>query len=117
MIRLLSAYFAVTSIGLVLLARMILKIGTLLSDCPQTGRAAPSAAMTIATGYSAIGLGGVLLIGAAIPILADESGAMLLGALGFAGICLGLGFTQAVTSLRGFVADAANRIAAPPAND
>ncbi len=94
------------------LSFMILKIGALMSDCPVNGSdknsgknsgknpAARTAAITIATGFAAIGTGGVLLIGAVLPLLAEmpELGVAL--GLGFASLCLGLGFTQAIATLR-----------------
>ena len=87
-----------------LLSFMILKIGALMSDCSENGPAARTAAITIATGYASIGSGGVLLIGAALPLLAEvpELGVAL--SLGFAALCLGLGFTQAIATLRAVLA-------------
>ncbi len=61
--------YSILSLGtLAVLAFMILKIGRLIGDCPRSGAAARSAAVTIATGYSAIGAGGVLIIAAALPL-------------------------------------------------
>ncbi|MBU2981894.1 hypothetical protein KO498_08705 [Lentibacter algarum] len=93
-------YLIAALLAVATLSFMILKIGTLLADCPQTGKNARSAALSVATGYAAIGTGGVLLIGGMLPLLRDmpEAGATL--ALGFAALCLGLGFTQAVGTLR-----------------
>ena len=84
---------------------MILRIGSLLGDCPQSGRAARAGAVTIATGYAMVGLGGIILIGAAIPLL-DMDTFGLLPALGLAAICLGLGFSHAVATLRAVVREA-----------
>ena len=76
--------------------------------------AARAAGVTIATGYAMIAVGGVGLIGAALPLLTSGSRgllpamgiASLLPALGFAAICLGLGFTHAVATLRAVVREA-----------
>ncbi|MEP4036911.1 hypothetical protein [Pseudophaeobacter sp.] len=100
-----SLYLGLGLLMLLSMALMILKIGSLLGDCPRTGRAAKAAAVTIATGYAMVGLGGVVLIGAAIPLL--EGGLLaLLPALGLVAICLGLGFSHAVATLRAVVREA-----------
>lgn len=96
----LIAYAIVSLAVLVALASMILKIGAMLGDCPQSKAMARSASVTIATGYSAIGAGGVLLIGAVLPVLQNDAPLALVAALGLAVLCLGLGFTQAITTLR-----------------
>ena len=85
---------------LALLSAMILKIGALMADCPGGGPAARTAAITVATGFAAIGAGGVLLIGAALPLFAATPVPAAMVALGLAALCLGLGFTQAVATLR-----------------
>ena len=96
----LIAYAVIGLSTLVALASMILKIGKMLGDCPESKSAARSAAVTIATGFCAIGAGGVLLIGAALPIMGNDAAFGVLVALGLAVLCLGLGFTQAITTLR-----------------
>lgn len=96
----LISYAVVSLAALVALASMILKIGAMLGHCPQSRAMAKSAAVTIATGYTAIGAGGVLLIGAILPVMRDDALVGLVGALGLAVLCLGLGFTQAITTLR-----------------
>lgn len=84
---------------------MILRIGSLHGDCPQSGRAARAAAVTIATGYAMVGLGGIILIGAVIPML--EAGFLaLLPGLGLVAVCLGLGFSHAIATLRAVVREA-----------
>ncbi|WP_122072614.1 hypothetical protein [Pseudophaeobacter sp. EL27] len=100
-----SLYLGLGLLMLLSMALMILKIGSLLGDCPRTGRAAKAAAVTIATGYAMVGLGGVVLIGAAIPLLEDGLLA-LLPALGLVAICLGLGLSHAVATLRAVVREA-----------
>ena len=92
-------YFVFALAFLAALATMIVKISRALGDCPQTGRAARAAGVTIATGYSAIGCGAVALIGSALPIVKGGTPATLF-AIGFAALVLGLGFTHAVTTLR-----------------
>ncbi|WP_232281925.1 hypothetical protein [Roseobacter sp. SK209-2-6] len=84
---------------------MILRIGSLPGACPQSGRAARPAAVSIATGYTMVGLGGIILIGAVIPML--EAGFLpLLPGLGLVAIGLGLGFSHAIATLRAVVREA-----------
>ncbi|KEJ96722.1 hypothetical protein SUH3_15310 [Pseudosulfitobacter pseudonitzschiae] len=99
-------YIAIAFGMLVALAAMILKIGSLLGECPAARQAARAAAVTIATGFCAIGAGGVALIGGALPLVQSEPAAGLMVALGLAALCLGLGFTHAVGTLRAVVKDA-----------
>ncbi len=100
-----AIYLSLGLLMLLCMALMILRIGTLLGDCPKSGRAARAGSVTIATGYAMVGLGGVVLIGAAIPLL--EGGLVaLLPALGLVAICLGLGFSHAVAILRAVVREA-----------
>lgn len=103
----LIAYFAVATAALLALAAMILAIGKSLGDCPQTGRAARAGAISIATGFTAIGAGAVILIAATLPLF-DANPQATLGALGLACLILGLGFTHAVTTLRQVI-DSARR--------
>lgn len=92
-------YFVFALAFLAALAAMILKISGRMGDCPQTGRIARAAGVTIATGYTAIGGGAVALIGSALPVVEGGTPATLF-AIGFAALVLGLGFTHAVTTLR-----------------
>lgn len=90
------------SLGLVaMLSYMLLKIGKLIADCPQQGSPATrAAAVTVATGFATVGAGAIVLIGALLPLTQSLTvGAMVL-ALGFASLCLGLGFAQAAAILR-----------------
>ena len=111
-------YIALAFGALAALATMILRIGALLGDCPQSRATAQptirATAVTIATGLAAIGAGGVILIGAVLPPFADLPLAGFLGALSFAALCLGLGFTQAVGTLRALMQDAGNTAAKIP---
>ncbi|MEZ5715326.1 MAG: hypothetical protein R3D85_09235 [Paracoccaceae bacterium] len=97
-------YLAGAFAALALLSFMILKVGALMSDCPDGGPAARTAALSIATGYAAIGAGVVLLVGAALPFLGTETVLTALLPLGFAALALGLGFTQAIATLRDVLA-------------
>jgi len=92
--------YAVAAFGtLSVLGWMILKIGTLLGDCPVSRARAKAASVTVATGYLAIGAGGVVLGGAAAVFAASELAAVI-GMLGFVVLCLGLGFSNAIATLR-----------------
>ena len=84
-----------------------------MGECPQSRATARAGAVTIATGFSAIGVGGVILIGAALALLAQAPMAGFLVALGFAALCLGLGFTHAISTLRAVMFDAQDKV--PPA--
>lgn len=96
--------YAILSLGiLAILTAMILRIGGLMTDCPETGPATRVATVSIATGFAAIGGGGVLLIGAALVLLPHIATGLLPIAIGLAALCLGLGFTNAVATLRGVV--------------
>ena len=113
MFELAALYIALGFGGLAALAIMILRIGALLGECPQSRATARAGAVTIATGFSAIGAGGVMLIGAALALLAQAPMAGFLVALGFAALCLGLGFTHAISTLRAVMFDAQDKV--PPA--
>ena len=106
------AYLLISFAALIALCKMILHIGSMLGTCPQTGAAARAAAVTIATGFAAIGAGGLVLISAMMPLYPIALPAVFLLALGFASLCLGLGFTHAVGTLRAVLAPAPERAAA-----
>jgi hypothetical protein len=109
-----SLYIGLGLVMVTAMAVMILRIGDMIGNCPQSGRAARAAAVTIACGYGMIGFGGVALIGSAIPIL--EMGAIgILPCLGLAALCLGLGFSNAVATLRAVVREALTPPHATPA--
>ena len=90
--------FALTAV--VVLTLMILHIGALAGDCPVTRARARAVSTSVATGFAAIGTGGVIIIGAALPILGEAPVVALMLTLGFAALCLGLGFTHAMGTLR-----------------
>jgi hypothetical protein len=101
-------YFTVTLGTLIALGRMILQVGRVMGDCPQTGAAARGAALAIAAGFLAIGFGGVILIAALIPAWANAAdptamGVVTLLALGLCCMTLGLGFAHALRNLRALV--------------
>ena len=103
---LLIGFFYITfAIGTVIaLTAMILHIGALVGDCPITGARARAVSISVATGFAAIGAGGVIMIGSILPVLAHTPFAALMLALGFAALCLGLGFTHAMGTLRAALA-------------
>jgi hypothetical protein len=98
-------YFTVTLAMLIALMRVILQIGRSMADCPQTGAEARGAAMAVATGFMTIGFGGVLIVAAAIPALANPADAadiamITLLTIGFGSLALGLGFAHAMSNLQ-----------------
>jgi len=106
-------FFLVTGCALAGLSYMIFRIGDALTDCPVTGRAARAGSLTIVTGFVAIGSGAVIIIAAGVFVALSEiaiEGAM--AALGISVLCLGLGFTHAVATLRDVIAQAAKQAAA-----
>jgi len=112
MLNLAIFYIVISLTVLVVLSGMIVKIGPLIGGCPDSKRAAKVGSVTVATGFAAIGAGGVVLIGAALPLLQEAPIASLMVALGLAALCLGLGFAHAVATLRAIVMDVAPNKAA-----
>ncbi|MFL4470246.1 hypothetical protein ACERZ8_10300 [Tateyamaria armeniaca] len=99
-------YFNLALGGVAALTAMILRVSALVGECPEARARAHVVAVSIATGFAAIGGGGVLLIGAALPMMVDAPFAGLMLSLGFAALCLGLGFTHAMGMLRAALAPA-----------
>lgn len=95
-----TLYVILAFAALIALCIMILKIGNMIGECPASAARARAASVTIATGFAAIGAGGVILIGAILPMAAHAPAAAFLVALGMASLCLGLGFTHAIGTLR-----------------
>jgi len=93
-------YFALSFTVLLALVGMIMKIGAAMGNCPQTTGAAKSASITIATGYLTIGAGGVFLIAVALPLISNAPATALLLSLGLMCMALGMGFSNAVATLR-----------------
>lgn len=98
------AYLSVALTALAGLTLMIVMIARALADCPDMAPRAKAAGITIATGYFAIGGGAVLLIGAFVTL--DPEFTTAIFCMGLACLVLGLGFTQAVTTLRAVLTDA-----------
>lgn len=96
-------YFAIAAAILAGLTTMLLHIGKLLGACPVSGAAAWSAAITITTGFVAIGIGGIFLLGALMSIIPQSDPTALTAVIGLASLALGLGFSQAAVSLRGAI--------------
>ena len=107
MILPLSLYFTLGLAALAALTLMILNIGKGIETCPQNGAAARVLARTTATGFAAIGAGGVVLTGAILPMAPQIMPVTLPLAVGFCLLCLGLGFLRAMESLRANLPDPA----------
>jgi hypothetical protein len=99
----LFVYLVVSLLVLAGLALMIQRIAVEAGKCPERGDIARAAGVTITTGFVAIGGGAVLLV-AVLPLIVPSL-AMLVFAMGINCLILGLGFTQAITTLRAAVRD------------
>jgi hypothetical protein len=108
----LIAYFAVTLSMLLGLASMIALIARSLALCPESTARARVAGMSVATGFVAIGGGAVLLIATLASMGRDAE--MLIFAMGLACLVLGLGFAQAMNTLRAVVQPAAPKVPMDP---
>ncbi|UWR23070.1 hypothetical protein [Sulfitobacter sp. S190] len=106
MTQLIVVYLVFGLAALSALVIMILQIGNMLADCPKNAAAARTAAVTIATGFAAIGGGGIILVAAIMPLGAASPTGAVLAASGFVAACLGLGFTHAIGTLRAVLQDA-----------
>jgi len=100
MLNTLLAYFLLCALVLSVLSYMILRIGKMLSDCPERGAIIRAASVTVATGFAAIGAGAVILLGLALPLAGEVHLLALPAALGLSILGLGLGFTHAIGTLR-----------------
>lgn len=100
MLTYLLSFIGLSLLALIALTRMIVLIGSMQRECPETGPAVRLVAVTVATGFCAIGAGGVFLIAAAFPLLAQAPMMAFFVGLGLAVLCLGLGFSHAVNTLR-----------------
>lgn len=103
MIMLALTYITLALAALIALCIMILKIGHLIGDCPQSMATARVASVSIATGFAAIGSGGITVIGSGLALTDDAALPAFFLSLGFAALCLGLGFTHAIATLRAVV--------------
>lgn len=109
-----ALYFVISLAALATLSVMILRIGAVMGDCPQTGRTARAGALAIVSGFVVIGAGGLALIAALIGLSDLPPVVASFGTLGVALVALGIGFASAVGALRDMVVRAQNpRIAAP----
>ena len=113
MIMLALTYITLALAALIALCIMILKIGHLIGDCPQSKTAACAAAVSVATGFAAIGSGGIIVIGAGLAMADDMILPAFFLSLGFAALCLGLGFTHAIATLRAVVRMPVVKVKAP----
>ncbi len=95
-----TLYFALSFGILAAMTGMILKIGKAIGNCPQTTNAARAASITISTGYLTIGAGGVFLVATILPIIHQSQLNILMLALGIVCVALGLGFSNAIITLR-----------------
>ena len=109
-------YLTFAFLGLAALAKVIWTIGEALGDCPVTGPVAKAGALSIVTGFVAIGLG-IIALGGAWIVGTDGLGTVTVySTLGVIGILLGLGFTQAALTLRQLVQDMNDRLNRDPAD-
>jgi len=97
----LFTYFLIGFGILAILGGSIMRIGKIMADRPDAIPGSRAAAFAIATGYAAIGAGGVLLAAVLVPLFVEYPLVGLLLASGLVALCLGLGFSQAVANLRG----------------
>lgn len=105
MLSAILAYFGIALAILFGLTRMILIISRQMADCPHAIPGLRAAGTTVATGFLTIGLGGVGLASALLPLVFDDAGmagqiAAVLLASGFVSMVLGLGFTHAMRTLQ-----------------
>ena len=102
------AVFAVISLALLAwLSHAIRRVAKALGACPDmaqgTRAGLEAAALSISTGFLAIGAGGLFVIAGAMAAVDAPAPVALMSALGLGVLCLGLGFTHAVTLLRGLM--------------
>lgn len=93
-------YFALAIAMLGALTWALLQIGERMSDCPVNGNTIKALSLTVATGFAAVGLGGVTLLAIMIPMAVSAPLQGFLGALGIAFVGLGFGFSQALSTMR-----------------
>lgn len=112
MLTILAIYLGISILGLIIMVAMIIKIADMIGPCPKTGASARVIAAPIAASYASIGLGGILILAALLPIAGEFGQLSSLAALGLVAVCLGLGFTQAVTALKAILLDQQSAMAA-----
>lgn len=96
-------YLSINLLAVVALAGMIVCIGSMMSDCPQTGARNRVVAVAIATGYAAVGAGLVVIVAGLAALSTEDSAKALIFGSGFSLLCLGLGFAHGVSMLRAIV--------------
>ena len=96
----LATFLGLSLMALITMVIMILKIADMIGPCPVTSASPRVVAAPIAASYGAIGLGGILILAAMLPVADDLIQLAAIAALGLVAVCLGLGFTQAVTALK-----------------
>lgn len=101
-------YLTIAGAGLLALCGVLVVIGRAAADCPQTAGAARLATWVVTTGFAALGVGAIGLVGAVLPVLARAPESALYAAIGIVSVLLGLGFSYAATQLREIL-DAAQR--------
>ncbi|MEL6209068.1 MAG: hypothetical protein AAFR44_02585 [Pseudomonadota bacterium] len=100
------AYFAVALGGLGALATVLVVIGGVAATCPQTAPAARLGTWVVTTGFVALGLGVVALVGAMLPGLLRSEFQGLYTAVGLIVLALGCGGYVAAAMLRDILATA-----------
>ena len=95
-----TIYFSFGIAGLAALALVLVIIGRAAAACPQIGASAKVGTLVITTGFLALGVGAIALIGAFLPLLTEGRASGLYLALGFLSLALGLGFSNAAVRLR-----------------
>lgn len=93
-------YFVAAFLLLGVLDFIIYRVGCEIARCPKAPPGAHAAALAVASGYAAIGAGGVVLAGVIVPAANEFAIYGLFVGLGVACISLGLGFAQAMANLR-----------------
>lgn len=107
-----TIYFTLGFTGLASLALILVLIGRAAAACPQIGASARVGTLVITTGFVALGIGAIALIGAFLPLLTEGRASGLYLALGFLSLSLGLGFSHAAVRLRDIL-NAAPRLPVP----
>ena len=105
-------YFSLGFAGLSALSVVLVIIGRAAAACPQIGASAKVGTLVITTGFVALGVGAIALIGAFLPLLVEGRASGLYLALGFLSLALGLGFSSAAVRLRDIL-NAAPKLPAP----
>lgn len=102
-----AIYLSLAFTALSALAGVLILIGRMAQDCPETSGAARLGTWVVVTGFAAIGTGLIALIGAALPYLLGGGKSGLYLTLGMVAIALGIGFYNAATTLRDILKSAA----------